>query len=123
VISYLSVHKGTYRAMANVVPKSNALPVVSVVLMNWKLFVEISVVFMVNALRMACAVIKKKERRVGLHAVQLINPSVVMENAPLIVIKKIRALLPLYVQKKVVALKGVRQTSAGGNVVPLVPFV
>jgi len=49
----------------------------------------------------------QKRKPVGLHVVQLISPIVLMENAPLTVIRKIPVLLPLFVQKRGVALKGV----------------
>lgn len=109
--------------MANVVPKSNVLRVGSVVFLNWKLSVEISVVFMVNVRRVVCVALKKRERRVGTYVVQVINLFVLKESALLCVIKKDLVGPLLFAQRENVVLQGVIQNSAGESVVPRIPYV
>lgn len=109
--------------MASVVPRNSVLPVVSVVLPNWNPYAEISVVYMVNVLRMECAALKKREKRVGKYVVQVINLFVLKGSALLCVIKKDLVVSLLFAQRVNVVLQGVIQNSVGANVVPKILFV
>ena len=115
--------KGNLILLENVVQKVNALPVVSAVFQNCKPYVEKDVAFMVNVRRMACAALKKRERRVGTNVVQVINLFVWKGSALLCVIKKDLVVSLLFAQRVNVVLQGVIQNSVGESVVPRIPFV
>jgi hypothetical protein len=105
----------------NVVSKICVLQVVNVVLKNKKPYVEKDVALTVNVRQRVNVVAKDRPARI--HAVQLINPSAVMENVLLTAIKRTHVLLPMCVQEKHVVLKGVHHISVGKSVVLMILFV